>query len=709
MSRKYIAVILIILCLPLQLSCAPREISVASQDRANWLKVDPAGVSMAKETPAPSILPRTHFAAGQLLESQGDLPDAAAQYQRAILLNHNYIAAYHRLALIQSRLGDHATAIVTLKKAVEIKPSQPMLYNNLGYEYALIGDWDPAEENLRKAIELDPGFSRAYINLAMVLCRVDRFDEAHELFRTVLPDPAAWYNLAMMYCSRKMYREAGLALHKALQLDPNFVAAKSQLVEISKRADLSDIWPTPERTVGIEGALPRQATALTGNVEGTPIIAVPLGTQTTKAEGAAALEPASDFGRPIESSPPTPTTATGISGGMTPGISGGEEATLSKIDGGIETQGADEDAWDFDAWLEEEEEMTAESIETLIQEIIDYIEAVKAASTDITAVEETDDAIDAAKVSSIIETTAIEAGSIVQPVTPAIITETRVVEASALETSSATTTPETQAPTDAHAPGPISATSAPMTPKALDGFEDEIPDANSNLGASLNPRPPSTDSGQEPAFFEDVEAIDVSTGWSAAPTAARARAVAFTSPDFASEAVWGISTDWVISNSHRLRLIYPQQSIFDLEIAVPIWISDAEDCPSAHAVPIAGAVGDGYGHAVYWNGHSNSTTVTPPRISKTSWIAQRPAESDHPVAVNALAGVLAEWGASSRPAAPSPAATEEAFFTQTGSASPQRATTEEAFFTLTGQNSTPSATTEEAFFILPGRAAAAPR
>lgn len=208
------------------------ETSVASQKQANWLKVDSAGLASAKELPPPKILPETYFAAGQLLEAQGQFTDAVGQYQRAVLLNHEYVAAYHRLGLLLGRLNRHRDATVALARAAELRPDEPVILNNLGFEHAMLGEWTAAETHLRRAVELSPRFDRARINLAMVLSQQDRFDDAFQEFRVVLPEPQACYNLGLMYCGARRYRDAGLAFHRALKLDPSLVAAQTQLAQL---------------------------------------------------------------------------------------------------------------------------------------------------------------------------------------------------------------------------------------------------------------------------------------------------------------------------------------------------------------------------------------------------------------------------------------------------------------------------------------------
>ncbi|MCC7293980.1 MAG: tetratricopeptide repeat protein [Phycisphaerales bacterium] len=267
MMKRWIVFVLVTLVLSPS-ACNQPQSSAGRLSQASAARSDAASAANARETPPPKILPQTHFAAGQLLEAQGQFDQALVQYQRAVLLNHRHVAAYHRMGTLLARMGRHREAIEALTKAADLRPDAYVLYNNLGFEYAILNEWDAAEAHLRRAIDLNPTFERARVNLGMVLCRQGQFDSALEQFRTVLPESEAQYNLGLMYAGAKRYRDAGLAYHRALQLDPNLIAAQTQLAYLSKYVDRTDTSqesaPAPEaEQVGYDE--PMQAQALTGD------------------------------------------------------------------------------------------------------------------------------------------------------------------------------------------------------------------------------------------------------------------------------------------------------------------------------------------------------------------------------------------------------------------------------------------------------------
>ncbi len=188
---------------------------------------------IVSDTTPPQILPSTHFAAGRMFEAHGQLDKAMVQYRKAIAVSHNHVPSYHHLGLLLSKLQKHDEAIVMLSKAVELQPNNAALRNNLGFELMFRQRWSEAAAHLRKAIDLEPRFARAQINLGMTLSKVGQFDDALAHFRAVLPEPDALYNLGLMYRAAQRYSDAADAFHRALERNPKFRAAQTQLADIA--------------------------------------------------------------------------------------------------------------------------------------------------------------------------------------------------------------------------------------------------------------------------------------------------------------------------------------------------------------------------------------------------------------------------------------------------------------------------------------------
>ncbi len=224
-------------------------------------------VGDAEEMETPAILPRTHFAAGRLFEQQGLASKAIEQYRKAIAVGHDYVPAYHRLALLLSKTQRHKEAVQVLTRATLVKPGNAILRNNLGFEYAFLQDWAKAEREVRRAIKLKPDFARAHVNLGMILSRVGLFDYALVSFQKVLPESDAHYNLGLMFRSQQRYQDAAWAFNQAIEHDPQFTAAQIQLDQLmpkllrmgipdAKHARVQFVRPDPE------GVYPKDALRL---------------------------------------------------------------------------------------------------------------------------------------------------------------------------------------------------------------------------------------------------------------------------------------------------------------------------------------------------------------------------------------------------------------------------------------------------------------
>jgi tetratricopeptide (TPR) repeat protein len=249
-----------------------------------------------------------------VFEQQGAMDKAIEQYRKAILLNHNYAAAYQRLGLVQSITDRHDEALEAFTKAVELKPDSAVIRNNLGFELLYQERWAEAERHLREAVRIDPKLARGHINLALLMARTERYDEAFANFRQVLAEPDAYYNLGLVLRAQRRYEQAADAFNHVLSVNPEFTAARQQLAQIRnkiekvgqqdretaaepiEKAALAMIENEPSKTADAEGPTP--VTDLPAKAEDEPNPAAVV-TTDEKPVGATAL-PAT-----IPSSPPT--------------------------------------------------------------------------------------------------------------------------------------------------------------------------------------------------------------------------------------------------------------------------------------------------------------------------------------------------------------------------------------------------------------------
>lgn len=227
----------------------------------------PGATPQRRDPKVTSKINASTFAAhGELLERRGDLARAVEQYQKALEITPDLVTARNRLGVTLNKLGRHADASAEFRRAIVARPQDAYLYNNLGFSLYLEERYAEAEPVLSRAIELQPAFQRARMNHGLVLARLGEFDEAYEEFVTAGSAADAHYNVAVIQAESGRYVDAARRLELALQEDPAFEAARTQLQEIARLAAAQEtqlaakdtpepVQPT-ERVVAVAAAEP---------------------------------------------------------------------------------------------------------------------------------------------------------------------------------------------------------------------------------------------------------------------------------------------------------------------------------------------------------------------------------------------------------------------------------------------------------------------
>lgn len=174
----------------------------------------------------------THFAAGQLAESQQRYPQAFHQYNKAVELDPKMLPALYRMAMLYTRLGQHNQAIETWHRYIRATDDPATGYSNLGYACELAGRAADAEAAYRQGIELDPSNQPVRVNYGLMLARRGDLAAATEQLSAVLTPAQVHYNLASVHELQNRPSEARLEYRRALELDPTLTAARKRLAEL---------------------------------------------------------------------------------------------------------------------------------------------------------------------------------------------------------------------------------------------------------------------------------------------------------------------------------------------------------------------------------------------------------------------------------------------------------------------------------------------
>ena len=97
-----------------------------------------------------------HYHLALALQFDGNLPDAAVHYRKAIELDRGNSEAHNNLGTVLNDLGDPQAALHHVREALALAPDVPAVHNNLGKTHMSSGDMDSAELHFRRAIAIDP-------------------------------------------------------------------------------------------------------------------------------------------------------------------------------------------------------------------------------------------------------------------------------------------------------------------------------------------------------------------------------------------------------------------------------------------------------------------------------------------------------------------------------------------------------------------------
>ena len=108
------------------------------------------------------------FKRGQELESHGNLPDAMAQYRKAVGLNPGYAESWHAMGIVYGKTNQYSDAIQCFNKAIGVRGNYFEAITNRGIVYASTGRTDEALKDFSEAIRINPDYALAYFDRALV-------------------------------------------------------------------------------------------------------------------------------------------------------------------------------------------------------------------------------------------------------------------------------------------------------------------------------------------------------------------------------------------------------------------------------------------------------------------------------------------------------------------------------------------------------------
>jgi len=142
-------------------------------------------VALAQKAAA-SQSARLYVERGCKLFAKGEISNAIADFEVAILFDPTYATAYNDRGIERAALGEIDKALADFERAILLKPNFAAPFYSRGVAQLSLGRVDEAITSLSRATWIDPTFAAAYLNRGVALVLKGQQNEADRDFRTYL-------------------------------------------------------------------------------------------------------------------------------------------------------------------------------------------------------------------------------------------------------------------------------------------------------------------------------------------------------------------------------------------------------------------------------------------------------------------------------------------------------------------------------------------
>lgn len=208
------------------------------------------------------------------------LRSAVDRFERAVLLDAGYAAAYTGLSDAHNSLADNGyvpsgpaleKAEAAVRKALELDGELAEAHSSRGHLKLHRWDWAGAERDFRRAIELNPNYAIAYQYYAFLLTFQGRFSEALPLIRRAQHlDPlslAIQSNVGEILYLARRYPDAAEQLRFVLQMDSTRLDTRWMLGStLAEMEQYDEAIAELRRVIDMGGGWHRSAVATLGYV-----------------------------------------------------------------------------------------------------------------------------------------------------------------------------------------------------------------------------------------------------------------------------------------------------------------------------------------------------------------------------------------------------------------------------------------------------------
>jgi tetratricopeptide (TPR) repeat protein len=177
---------------------SPDEVKVLEQLRPMMAKDLAGAEAFLKGQMKADSSATLDFTLGGIQFQQDKVPDALANYQRAVAKFPSFRRAWRNLGLIHVRAGRHDDAIRAFTRMIELGGGDGYAYGLLAYAYAAKEDYQASEAAYRSAMLLQPDNTEWRLGLTRSVYRQDKYADAAALLDVLVakyPERAEFWML----------------------------------------------------------------------------------------------------------------------------------------------------------------------------------------------------------------------------------------------------------------------------------------------------------------------------------------------------------------------------------------------------------------------------------------------------------------------------------------------------------------------------------
>lgn len=215
------------------------NLEAATHALAETLRLDP---NYQRAHELANAIKQAHYNRGITYLNDERYSEAVTAFQNAITLDPDFTTAHYNLGFTYLKMETYSRAVDALQRTIALDGSYKTAHHSLALAYLGQQELGKAREAAREALKLDPNYQPA----SALLEAIDPSFTPPETQVVTSPEPEqpiqqqpaaksnqeTHYELGIAYRDSKMYTEALAEFQKAIDLDPDFVAAHTSSGEV---------------------------------------------------------------------------------------------------------------------------------------------------------------------------------------------------------------------------------------------------------------------------------------------------------------------------------------------------------------------------------------------------------------------------------------------------------------------------------------------